>query len=212
MSAPTRRPAARRRPSEPPAEGHRPLRSVGYRVPVVLDEEFEDGLDGDAAPWSPAAVDSPHRPMWEQWDVPAPDPEPPAESPDVPVPVVAPPLPVAETWSQPEPEPEAAGAHAYDDLEPLPPRSLYLSALRVRHLQPGVFQRVLLVEGVLAVAVILALADLASPWLIAVLPVVVAALVKLHDLVQEGVERVRAQNSPGAPPGLGSSGWSRQNS
>ena len=30
-------PPRRRSPAAPPAEGHRPLRATGYRVPVVLD-------------------------------------------------------------------------------------------------------------------------------------------------------------------------------
>ncbi|HVU74288.1 MAG TPA: hypothetical protein VHE83_15085, partial [Mycobacteriales bacterium] len=145
MTTPTKRPS-RRRPAAPPAEGHRPLRSVGYRVPVVLDDE----LDDDGATWTAAAPA--HPPMWEQqWE------EPPAAEP--PAGVVPPPLPVVEIG----PEVPALADDPDLDAEPDGPRSLYLAALRVRHLQPGVFQRVLLVEGVFALAVILALADLASP-------------------------------------------------
>ena len=193
---PARPPSARRRVADPPAEGPRPLRSVGYRVPVVLDEEFGEALDDGTATWSAPPAEAARPPRWERRD------EVPAVVPVV-IPAVTDPAPVPVFEPAPPPHAESTAVAAL-------PRSLYLTALRVRHLQPGVFSRVLLVEGVLAAAVILALADLASAWLILVLPLVVAALVKLHDLVQEGIERIHGsqpgsagmQNSPGGSPGL----------
>lgn len=55
--------------------------------------------------------------------------------------------------------------------------------LRLRHLRPNGWQRVVLGDVPIAVAVLLVLADLASAWTLLVLPLVVAAVVKLHDLL-----------------------------
>ena len=61
-------------------------------------------------------------------------------------------------------------------------KPLYPRLLRLRHIAPKAWQRALLGEGALAVAVLLVLADLASAWTLLVLPVAVAAVVKAHDL------------------------------
>ena len=61
-------------------------------------------------------------------------------------------------------------------------RPLYARLLRLRHLQLTAWQRVLLSDGVLLVAVLLVLADLATAWSLPALPLTVAAVVKLHDL------------------------------
>lgn len=68
-------------------------------------------------------------------------------------------------------------------------RPLYARVLRLRHLSLGTWQRAALAEGMLAVGVLLALADLASAWTIVVLPVVVAAVVKAHDVLQGDLDR-----------------------
>jgi hypothetical protein len=60
---------------------------------------------------------------------------------------------------------------------------LYWRALRLRHLRPNGWQRAVLVEGVLALAVILVLADVATAWTLLVLPVASTALVKVHDVL-----------------------------
>jgi hypothetical protein len=60
---------------------------------------------------------------------------------------------------------------------------LYWRMLRLRHIHPNGWQRALLAEGVLGAAVLLVMADKASIWTLLVLPVVVAALVKVHDLL-----------------------------
>jgi hypothetical protein len=44
-------------------------------------------------------------------------------------------------------------------------------------------------EGVIAVAVLLALADVASIWSLLVLPVVVAVVVKAHDVLVGALRR-----------------------
>ena len=69
-------------------------------------------------------------------------------------------------------------------------RPLYTRLLRLRHLRLGAWQRAVLGEGTLALAALLVLADLVSAWALLVLPVVVAAVVKAHDVVA-GVLRPR---------------------
>jgi hypothetical protein len=78
-------------------------------------------------------------------------------------------------------------------------RPLYPRLLRLRHLQPSAWQRVLLFEGVIAVAVVVVLADKASLWTVPVLPVVVAAVVKFNDVVV-GMLRERSADGNGAGP------------
>jgi hypothetical protein len=62
-------------------------------------------------------------------------------------------------------------------------RPFYSRLLGLRHLRLRGWQRAVLAEGSLAVAVLLVLADLATAWTLLVLPVAVAAVVKLHDVV-----------------------------
>jgi hypothetical protein len=61
-------------------------------------------------------------------------------------------------------------------------RPLYARLLRLRHLRLTGWQRVLLSDGVLLLAVLLVLADLATAWTLLVLPLAVAVVVKLHDV------------------------------
>lgn len=63
------------------------------------------------------------------------------------------------------------------------PQPLYWRVLRLRTLRPSGWQRAVLVEGVLLVAVVVVLADLASAWLLLALPITVAAVVKAHDVL-----------------------------
>ena len=60
---------------------------------------------------------------------------------------------------------------------------LYPKLLRLHHVHPNAWQRALLGEGMALVGVLLALADLASAWSIVVLPVLVAVVVKAHDVL-----------------------------
>ena len=60
---------------------------------------------------------------------------------------------------------------------------LYPRLLRLRNVHPNGWQRAALGEGALAVAGVLVLADLATAWTLLVLPVVVALVVKGHDVV-----------------------------
>ena len=62
-------------------------------------------------------------------------------------------------------------------------RQTYPRLLRLRHVRLRAWQRAVLGEGSLVLAVLLVLADLASAWALLVLPVLVAVLVKAHDVV-----------------------------
>jgi hypothetical protein len=68
------------------------------------------------------------------------------------------------------------------DEEPLK-TPLYWRVLRLRHVHPNGWQRALLVEGILSVAAILTLADVATAWTLVVLPLAAAAIVKTHDVL-----------------------------
>jgi hypothetical protein len=70
---------------------------------------------------------------------------------------------------------------------------LYARILRLRHVQPSSWQRALFVEGAIAVAIVIVLADLASAWLILALPVAIAVLVKFHDVVSGALDRTTQQ-------------------
>lgn len=77
-----------------------------------------------------------------------------------------------------------------------PQRPLYPRLLRLRNIAPNGWQRALLGEGALAVAVLLVLADLASAWALLVLPVAVAAVVKAHDVVAGVLDVGNAAKDP----------------
>lgn len=69
-------------------------------------------------------------------------------------------------------------AAAYGGRRPLYPR-----LLRLRYLRMGALNSFLLFEGMIALAALLAFAELVSWWAMAALPLTVAAMVKLNDLV-----------------------------
>jgi hypothetical protein len=79
------------------------------------------------------------------------------------------------------------GRHAPLDAvrgaQPGPKRPLYARALRLRHIAPGGLACFALFEGSVGAATILALAGLISWFAIGVLPVSVALMVKLNDIV-----------------------------
>jgi hypothetical protein len=62
-------------------------------------------------------------------------------------------------------------------------RPMYWRLLRLRHVRPNGWHRALFVEGSLVVGGLLALAGVASAWTVVALPVVVAVLVKAHDVL-----------------------------
>ena len=73
---------------------------------------------------------------------------------------------------------------------PLHARLLGLHSLRLRP-----WQRAVLLDGSVVLAVLLVLADLVSAWALVVLPVLVAAVVKAHDVVAGAL----AAGTPTAP-------------
>lgn len=74
-------------------------------------------------------------------------------------------------------------------------RPLYARMLRLRHLRPSGVLCFLFGEGTVAAAVLLALAELVSWWAVVVLPLAVAAMVKLNDAVagRQGGRRADAR-------------------
>lgn len=87
---------------------------------------------------------------------------------------------------------------------------LYPRLLRLRHVAPNAWQRAVLGEGALGVAVVLVLADLATAWTLVALPVAVAAVVKAHDglagLLADGPARRSGDDERRRPPGGGAVG------
>jgi hypothetical protein len=70
-------------------------------------------------------------------------------------------------------------------------RPVYARVLRLRYLRPGGLLCFLFFEGAIALGVLLSLAELAPWWGIFVLPIAVAAMVKLNDVVAASHARVR---------------------
>lgn len=60
---------------------------------------------------------------------------------------------------------------------------LYARVLRLRHVYPSGLMCFLFFEGMIALGVLLALAELVTWWAVPVLPVAVAGMVKVNDLV-----------------------------
>jgi hypothetical protein len=77
---------------------------------------------------------------------------------------------------------------------------LYWRLLRLRTLRPNGWQRALLVEGVLTVAVVLVLADVASAWTLLVLPLASMLLVKGNDLLATALRPPGSGHANGATP------------
>jgi len=66
---------------------------------------------------------------------------------------------------------------------------LYVRVLRLKQLRPGGVMCALLFEGVIVLAVLLSLAQLVNWWSVLVLPVTVAAVVKINDMVASAFAR-----------------------
>ncbi|SCF45067.1 hypothetical protein [Micromonospora mirobrigensis] len=71
-------------------------------------------------------------------------------------------------------------------------RPLYARLLGLRFVNPGGVLCFLFFEGAVALAALLALAELVSWWAVLVLPAAVALMVKLNDMVAEVVVRSAA--------------------
>ena len=68
-------------------------------------------------------------------------------------------------------------------------RPLYTRALGLRYVRPSALLSFLLFECMIALAALLALAELVSWWAVVVLPVSVAAMVKVNDVVTGAMRR-----------------------
>jgi hypothetical protein len=66
---------------------------------------------------------------------------------------------------------------------------LYVRVLRLKRIRPGGVLCFLLFEGIVALAVLLSLAELVSWWSVLVLPATVAGLVKINDVVADAFVR-----------------------
>ena len=66
---------------------------------------------------------------------------------------------------------------------------LYPRLLQLQHIHPNSWQRALLGEGMIGAGALLAMADLASAWSMAVLPVAVGGVVKAHDVLAGRIQR-----------------------
>lgn len=62
-------------------------------------------------------------------------------------------------------------------------KPIYPRVLRLKHVHPTAWQRALLVEGMMVVGGLAALADKATSWAPLILPVAAAAVVKFHDVL-----------------------------
>ena len=60
---------------------------------------------------------------------------------------------------------------------------MYARLLRLRNIHPGGLLCFLFFEGALGLAVLLSLAELVTPWTVIILPVMVALMVKVNDVV-----------------------------
>jgi hypothetical protein len=86
-------------------------------------------------------------------------------------------------------------------LAPRPP--LYARVLRLRRIRPSGLLCFLFFEGMIALGVLLALAELVSWWAVPVLPVVVAGMVKLNDLITAGAPGSAALPESAGPESAG---------
>lgn len=80
-------------------------------------------------------------------------------------------------------------------------RSLYHRLLGLRHYQPGPVVTALLFEGSIGVAAVLSLAEILEWWSVLALPLAVAAVVKLNDLVA-GLTRRSLRREPARARGV----------
>jgi len=72
-------------------------------------------------------------------------------------------------------------------------RPLYARVLGLRYLRPGGMLCFVYLEGTFALSLLLALAELVSWWVVLILPVSVALMVKVNDLVAGAVARSAAR-------------------
>jgi hypothetical protein len=77
-------------------------------------------------------------------------------------------------------------------------RPFYAKALGLQYLRPSNLLCFAFLEGAIALAALLALAELAQWWVVLVLPASVAAMVKLNDMIAGAVLRAGSARAPKA--------------
>jgi hypothetical protein len=75
-------------------------------------------------------------------------------------------------------------------------RPLYARVLRLKHITPGGLLCFVFLEGAMALGALLALAELVSWWGVIVLPLTVAVMVKLNDVIAGMLPRSVAGGEP----------------
>lgn len=75
---------------------------------------------------------------------------------------------------------------------------MYWRVLRLSAVRPNGWQRAILVEGVIGLSIVLALADVASAWTVLVLPLVTMAIVMAHDYLAGVLDPGRRSAPPPA--------------
>ena len=75
---------------------------------------------------------------------------------------------------------------------------MYARLLRLRHVAPSGFLCFVFLEGSIALGALLALAELVSWWGVLVLPITVALMVKLNDVIAAALSRPPAPARPAA--------------
>jgi hypothetical protein len=75
-------------------------------------------------------------------------------------------------------------------------RPFYARVLRLKHLTPGGLLCFVFLEGAMALGALLALAELVSWWGVIVLPLTVAVMVKLNDVIAGMLPRSVATGEP----------------
>lgn len=78
-------------------------------------------------------------------------------------------------------------------------RPLYARLLRLRHITPSGLLCFVFLEGAIALGALLALAELVSWWGVIVLPLTVAVMVKLNDVIAGFLPRPAAPVAARAP-------------
>lgn len=74
-------------------------------------------------------------------------------------------------------------------------RPLYVRMLRLKHIAPSGLLCFVFLEGSIALGLLLALAELVSWWGVLVLPVMVALMVKLNDVIAGSLTRSASASS-----------------
>lgn len=106
--------------------------------------------------------------------------------------------PATEPATQPATYPAVEAMPATQPAVAVAVPPMYWRVLRLSAVRPNGWQRAVLVEGVIGVSIVLALADVASAWTIVVLPLVAMGIVKVHDYLAGLLDPARQSAPPPA--------------